>query len=263
MRREPRVIEDIDSLEAAHQIMREHGVRHLPVLRAGKLVGVLSERDLLDFRANLGFADDWRRAAVSGAMTRSPQTAGPDDGLTEVAGRLAHSRIGCLPIVERGALLGLVTVSDVLAGEVSRAMAPAPSRRATASDVMTPGPFSCRPEESLLAVAKRMSGHGIRHLPVIDEDNIVLGMISERDLRTYVGDPARFATTHTETAMRVCDALKPPLVTVLPDHPLAELAVMFEDARIGAIPVVDDGGKLLGIVSYVDALRAFARLDAP
>ena len=44
-----------------------------------------------------------------------------------------------------------------------------------------------------------------------------------------------------------------------PVRPLVELATMFEDARIGAIPVVDRERKLLGIVSYVDVLRVFAR----
>jgi CBS domain-containing protein len=56
-------------------------------------------------------------------MIASVQTAGPDDSLTEVAGRLAGSHIGALPIVERGALLGLVTVTDVLEAEVREAMA--------------------------------------------------------------------------------------------------------------------------------------------
>ncbi len=55
-------------------------------------------------------------------MRSSPQTAGPDDSLTEAAGRMAMSKIGSLPIVERGKLIGLVTVTDVLDAEVSEAM---------------------------------------------------------------------------------------------------------------------------------------------
>ncbi|MCX5743300.1 MAG: CBS domain-containing protein [Proteobacteria bacterium] len=122
MRREPRSIEVTASLGAAHELMHEHRIRHLPVLQGGRLIGVLSERDILGFRAHLGFTGDWKQGLVSGAMTRSPQTAGPEDSLTEIAGRLAEARIGCLPIVEHGALIGIVTLSDVLAGEVRNAM---------------------------------------------------------------------------------------------------------------------------------------------
>jgi len=48
-------------------------------------------------------------------------------------------------------------------------------------------------------------------------------------------------------------------VTATIDQPVVELAKLFEDQRIGAVPIVDGEGKLLGIVSYVDALRVLAR----
>ena len=74
-------------------------------------------------RATTAFREDWWRAPVGVAMVPSPQTAHPDDSLTEAAARLANARIGALPIVELGALVGIVTVSDVLDAEVRTAMA--------------------------------------------------------------------------------------------------------------------------------------------
>lgn len=260
MRRTPWVIDGVDSLHTAWQLMRRHAIRHLPVLRDDKLIGLLSEHDILEFRAELAGADDWTRAAVSGAMMRSPQTAGPDDSLTEIVGRFAADKLEAVPIVERGALVGIVTVTDVLAAEVQLAMAPSP-RSATAADAMTPGPFTARPDENLLAAATRMSIHGIRHLPVVDERNAVIGILSERDVRTHVGDPSRFVIAHGRTALRVRDAMTATPITAAPDHPLAELANIFENRQIGAIPVVDRGGELVGIVSYVDALRVLARSE--
>lgn len=50
-------------------------------------------------------------------------------------------------------------------------------------------------------------------------------------------------------------------ITVAPDRPLAELAEVFEDRQIGAIPIVDRDGELVGIVSYVDALRVLVRSE--
>lgn len=122
MKPSPWTVTEISRLGDAHQLMTTHRIRHLPVVRDGKLVGILSERDILEYRAKTAFREDWWRAPVSAAMIAQPQTAGPDDSLTEVAGRLAAARIGAMPIVERGALIGLVTVTDVLEAEVASAM---------------------------------------------------------------------------------------------------------------------------------------------
>ncbi len=122
MKTTPYTVTEADKLGDALRTMMQHRIRHLPVIRDGRLCGILSERDILHYRAVTSFREDWWRAPVTAAMISSVQTAGPDDSLTEVAGRLADSRIGALPIVERGALLGLVTVTDVLEAEVREAM---------------------------------------------------------------------------------------------------------------------------------------------
>ncbi len=111
------------SLGDATRLMMTHQIRHLPVVRGNRLVGILSERDILHYRALSSFKEDWQRVPVTTAMVATLQTAGPDDSLTEVAGRLASAHIGAMPIVELGALIGLVTVGDVLNAEVRAAMA--------------------------------------------------------------------------------------------------------------------------------------------
>lgn len=241
--------------------MRRHAIRHLPVLRGDVLVGMLSERDILEYRANLQGADDWTRVAVSGVMQRSPQTAGPDDSVTEAAGRMAISKLDALPVVELGRLIGIVTVTDILTAEVQRAMATTattPRSRATVADAMTLGPFTIGPDDTLLDAATRMSLHGIRHLPVIDHGAVV-GMLSERDLRTCIGDPSLFTITRDSSPLRVRDLIVRQPVTVTPDQPLVEIAKRFTDQQIGAMPVVNRDGALLGIISYVDVLRTAAQ----
>lgn len=122
MKPSPRTVTEVTRLGEAQRQMTEHRVRHLPVVDEGRIRGILSERDILDYRARTPFREDWWRAPVSAAMTTPVQTASPDDSLTEVAGRLALARIGAMPIVECGALVGLVTVTDVLEAEVREAM---------------------------------------------------------------------------------------------------------------------------------------------
>ena len=116
-------VTEVTSLGDATRLMMRHQIRHLPVVRGNRLVGILSERDILHYRALTSFREDWQQSPVTAAMVATMQTAGPDDSLTEVAGRLANARIGAMPIVDCGALIGLVTVSDVLQAEVREAMA--------------------------------------------------------------------------------------------------------------------------------------------
>jgi CBS domain-containing protein len=123
MKAPPITVTEVTKLGEAMQVMMKHRIRHLPVVRDDRLCGILSERDILHYRAVTAFREDWWRAPVTAAMIASVQTAGPDDSLTEIAGRLADSRIGALPIVERGVLHGLVTITDVLHAEVREAMA--------------------------------------------------------------------------------------------------------------------------------------------
>ena len=123
MKSSPKTVVETTRLGEAHRLMTEHAIRHLPVMRDGRLCGIVSAADILLYRASTAFREDWWRAPVSAAMTFSPQTAGPDDSLREVAGRLARSRIDALPVVEGDALVGIVTVIDLLAAEARDAMA--------------------------------------------------------------------------------------------------------------------------------------------
>ena len=122
MKPSPWTVTETTPLGDAHQVMSKNRIRHLPVVRDGKLCGILSERDILEYRAKTSFREDWWRAPVAIAMVSPAYTAGPDDSLTEVAGRLATAKIGAMPIVERGELLGLVTITDVLEAEAARSM---------------------------------------------------------------------------------------------------------------------------------------------
>jgi acetoin utilization protein AcuB len=252
-------IEDTDWLGNAYTAMNRSRIRHLPVTHGGKLVGMLTERDVLAARTRCDSAD-WWTVPVSRAMCTPVQTAGPDDALGEAAGRMAHARIGALPIVERGKLLGLVTATDVLDAEVRSSMAPAPRTLATAADAMTPYPLTVSPTALLADAAALMFERHVRHLPVVDHGGTITGMLSERDVRTAIGDPIQFLESRSTTAAQylVRDVMTHPAETVLFDQPLLEVARRFADERIGALPVVDRFGAVIGILSYVDALRVLS-----
>ena len=121
MSRKMVTISESDTLSTVEDIMTLGHVRHMPVVRAGKLVGVVSERDLL--RASLSnlteFASEERRAflhvvEIAQVMSAPPIVIDVDASIEEAARVMAEHKIGCLPVIENGSLLGLVTETDVL-----------------------------------------------------------------------------------------------------------------------------------------------------
>jgi acetoin utilization protein AcuB len=116
-----------DSLAAAAHKMTWARCRHLPVVRNHQVVGVLSERDIL---AYLGGGNRLDRPIdlVRAAMVAPATVASPDDDLGEVAARMLSHRVGCLPVVIGGKLVGMVTRGDLLGRIVAEMYTPMPDR---------------------------------------------------------------------------------------------------------------------------------------
>jgi acetoin utilization protein AcuB len=112
MTRDPYTIGKEQSLEVAHRMMREHFVRHLPVLEAGKLVGVISLRDL-HLIETLRDVDP-AKTTVEEAMTMDVYVATPNTLLAEVVGVMAEHKYGSAVIVDRSRIVGMFTTIDAL-----------------------------------------------------------------------------------------------------------------------------------------------------
>lgn len=108
----PVVIGVADTLASAHRVMRERGIRHLPVLEAGRLVGVVSQRDLYIAESLSGV--DPTTDTVREAMSADPYTVPPGAPLEEVAATMAERRLGSAIVVDRGVVIGVFTTVDAL-----------------------------------------------------------------------------------------------------------------------------------------------------
>jgi acetoin utilization protein AcuB len=120
--------------------------------------------------------------------------------------------------------------------------------------------------ESLFTAWELMREHDIRHLPVVDEENRPIGMVTDRDLRSAM--PYRIyrnpATARAESEriakLKVIDIMTQDPVTILLTWTIQDALLLIQEKRFGAFPVVDDQGKLVGMISVRDLLRAFVNV---
>jgi CBS domain-containing protein len=110
-----------DELSLANDIMRLGRIRHLPVVDGPRLVGIISERDL--FRSSLAQAlgygtkasrDLMKGLRIKDIMVAEVVTVSPDTKLCDAVHIMVDKKIGCLPVVENEALVGLITETDIL-----------------------------------------------------------------------------------------------------------------------------------------------------
>ena len=144
-------------------------------------------------------------------------------------------------------------------------------------DVMSRSVQSVRPETPLKDVARLMVERGISGVPVVDEYGAVVGVVSEADfvikergadairrrpLARLLGEsPEAEAEFAKVIAERAGSAMSSPAITIAVDATLREAAALMVDRSVNRLPVLDRG-RLVGIVSRADLVRAYVRADA-
>lgn len=100
------------TLRVAHELMRRHGIRHLPVLRGGIIVGIVSVRDLHLIETLPDVKED--EVTVEEAMSRDVYTVTRNTPLAEVARHMAEHKLGSAVVVEGNTVVGVLTTVDAL-----------------------------------------------------------------------------------------------------------------------------------------------------
>ena len=127
---------------------------------------------------------------------------------------------------------------------------------------MTHKVITVNPDTTIFEAQELMAANRIRHLPVVVADNTLVGIVTDRDLRSAL--PYRFfkegitaAEADSLKNLRVKDIMTQKVITIPPAYTIQDALMVIQNARVGALPVVDDAGRLQGILSVRDLLRAF------
>jgi len=126
-------------------------------------------------------------------------------------------------------------------------------------EIMNEEPYTLAPTNTVLEALRLMREKKVRHLPVIDNDRHVLGVITERDIKEALPSSLKDEPNSPVFSAKVEEIMiKNPLV----GHPLdfvEEVALTFYEAKVGCLPIVS-GGKLVGIVTTTDLLYTYIEL---
>ncbi|MBT8339620.1 MAG: CBS domain-containing protein [Desulfatitalea sp.] len=130
------------------------------------------------------------------------------------------------------------------------------------SQSMTRKVITVAKDTPILEARALMRQHHIRHLPVVAADDHLVGIITDRDIRSVLpyklaGGESDGQTEPDIARMTVSEVMTTTPVTISPTHTLPDALLLIQRSRVGAFPVVDEHGKLKGIISVRDLLRAF------
>ena len=129
------------------------------------------------------------------------------------------------------------------------------------SDLMTSSPISADPQMPVLEARQLMATKRIRHLLVMDGAKLV-GVVTDRDIRLNMPSPATslsiWELNYLIARMTVSTVMTKKLIIAGPRQDAREAALLMLDNKIGALPIVDQG-RLVGIVTETDLLRAFVK----
>jgi acetoin utilization protein AcuB len=133
------------------------------------------------------------------------------------------------------------------------------------STIMTQPVVTIGPDKSILQAKAKLDSRRIRHLPVVGQDSVLLGIITDRDLRGLLPSrldqdlPARNELKKLST-IKVKDIMVKEPYTLSLSHSLQNALVLFQRTRVGAFPVVDERRRAVGILSKGDLLSAFTHV---
>jgi len=127
---------------------------------------------------------------------------------------------------------------------------------------MTREVITIQPEASIIEAYEIMEKHRVHQLPVVDHENTLVGIVTDRDIRSalpsdFLYDEEALKAQERAAAIKVRDVMATNVYTVSPANTLEDALLLMEQKPVGAFPVIDENRKVIGIISVRDLMRAF------
>jgi CBS domain-containing membrane protein len=267
MTRKVYTLTPMQSLPLAESMMGLLHVRHIPVVDAERrVVGLVTHRDLLNAKISslAPLSDDERSdlqlaVPVSRIMRTNVWSIGPRAFAVSAARIMREHKMGCLPVVDEGRLVGIITEADLLALVTDSLELERMARPWTMERVMTQVPVTITPETTLAEARAAMSRFGIHHLPVV-ENGRPASMVYERDLSVAETIFEKSYQTQAAYVVRLLGGAR--LRTVALDAPVDVVLADMLHEHLDAVVVVD-AERVVGIFTATDACRMLAAAMQP
>ncbi len=243
-------VNDNVTVTHARQLMRDHFLRGLPVIdSSGRVLGMLTDQDILKITSTRS------DVTVSGYVHECPMIT-PKMEVIKAARLMLGAKLERIPVIaseDDRRIAGILSNADIL-----RNIHPTKVSPATAGNIMTPSVRTCSASDRVATVWSSMTTFDYTGLPVISEDEEMIGMVTRQDIiqsgfaRTSISDTHGTTPANTPKIEKI---MSTPTYTISPDTPLTKCMEMILQYDIGRLTVVDNG-NLVGIVNRNDLLRA-------
>ncbi len=253
------------SINDVLQKMQLNFIKRIVVEVKNKPVGIVTERDINKFLENDKTARALEEISIKQVMTKNPITItdGASDRLNQAASRIDTFKIGSVIIVDsNGNLAGVITKSNItkVYGTIFGA-------KFKVKDYMSHKVFTCRKSDSLRFALNMINQNDISRLVVTDNNGKPLGVITTNSFlihRSYftkdnTGTREYLLSVDSEK-MCVGDLVSKELLAVNLDDDLSIAAQKMIKNHINGMPVIDNTGKLVGVVSNLDVVKAFVHV---
>lgn len=272
----------VDAAEPAHSaaaMMKLHRVHHLPVITDGRVVGMLSARDLIGVVPETSIRKDKparpTRSLEAGRNLQVGDICSPNlvsvpshTGIQRAAWLMVRHNIRALPLVRDGHIVGILTDTDLIRACLTqtqriKGMDFSECSRQPVADHMNPSPCTIEPTASVLHAWMLMREQDVQHLAVVQDDEFLVGIVSDDDLFYALRVPQSRAVA-TEAHSRqpnllLSDIMTHAVITVGKYDKLKQAADKMLSNNIAALLVMDY--CLEGIITRQDVLKAIILMD--
>ncbi len=263
--RNPPIVGPAEPMWSARRLMEEHEVRHLPVLDFDRVIGILSDRDVL----RCPWAQDQSAPAadkpadvewqVRHWMTSGVVFLSAEDNLRTAAERMLEHKVSGFPIVsDKGGLLAMITEADLVWYFGRRRRAGDEEGFVPVVDLMTSEVTTVTPTDPIHHAIMIFTDRRIRHLPVMEGERPV-GMLSDRAVFSLLARRRAEGVSPFQAAERpISEAMTAPVIHINHLFTVMQAVRLMRQRDVHALTVLREG-RLIGIFTTTEVLKLMAR----